>query len=168
MELLAKLGIDWSLLVAQVVNFLILIGVLSFFVYKPLLHVLDARRERIAKAMEHANKVEQQAKELEAQRTTTLRKVDQEAGAMLEKSKQQAERMKQEILESAKREADQMLEKARKQLDDERVRVFAEVQGVVAKMIVRMTEKILEREFSKTDQDRLLGSLEKELPTLLR
>lgn len=167
MELLAKLGINWSLLLAQIVNFTILLGVLSFFVYKPLLNLLDSRRERIRKAMEDAAKIENQRKEMEAYRAGEMRRIDQECGAFLEKAKQQAEQMKDEVLESAKRESDHALERGRRQLEEERAKVFREVQHVVTSVILRMTEKILEREFSHEDQSRLLTSLEKELPTLL-
>ena len=77
MELLSKLGIDWKLLLAQVVNFGILLGVLTVFVYRPLLDLLDARRERIAKAMEDAGRIEGQKKEMEQIRITELQKIDQ-------------------------------------------------------------------------------------------
>ena len=55
MELLTKLGVDWKLLIAQIVNFTILVSVLTYFVYRPLLDLLDARRERIRKAVEDEN-----------------------------------------------------------------------------------------------------------------
>ena len=168
MELLSKLGIDWALLIAQIVNFAILVGVLTFFVYRPILNVLDARREKIRKAMEDAKSIENQKKELEVHRAAELHRIDQECGAFMEKTKQQAEKMKQEILASARTEADAALAKGRKQLDDERSRVFADVQTVLSSMIIKMTEKIIEREFSKADQDRILHSLEKELPSLLK
>ncbi|MFA5800107.1 MAG: hypothetical protein WC840_04070, partial [Candidatus Peribacteraceae bacterium] len=78
MELLTKLGINWQLLLAQIVNFLIVLGVLGAFVYKPILNLLDARTERIRKAMEDAKRIENQAKEMEEQRQRALRKLDQE------------------------------------------------------------------------------------------
>ena len=156
MELLTKLGVDWKLLIAQIVNFTILVSVLTYFVYRPLLDLLDARRERIAKAVENAKRVEEQTRELDAFRTEQLKKIDQEAGALLERGKRQAEQMRDEILA-----------KGRRQLEDERAQVFRYVQSSLASMIVRMTEKILTREFSPTDQQRLLASLEKDIPSLL-
>ncbi|MEK7591032.1 MAG: F0F1 ATP synthase subunit B [Patescibacteria group bacterium] len=168
MELLSKLGIDLGLLIAQMVNFGILVGVLTFFIYRPLLNVIDARREKIRKAMEDANMIERQKKELVVRRTAELHRIDQECGAFMEKTKQQAEKAKQEILASARTEAEQTLERGRKMLEEERMRVFAEVQGILSSLILRMTEKILEREFGKSDQERIMTSLEKELPHLLQ
>lgn len=168
MELLSKLGIDWKLLLAQIVNFTILVGILSAFVYRPLLNLIDARRERARKAMEDAKKIEEQKAEMERHRQGHLRKIDEECGVILERTKKEAEKAKAEILESAKREADALLAKGREQLQEERARVFAEVQGTIAQAIVRMTEKILEREFEASDQKRLVSSLTKEIPHLLR
>ena len=168
MELLTKLGIDWKLLLAQVVNFTILLGVLTYFVYRPLLNLLDARRERIRKALEEAERIEKQQEEMEALRTEQLRLIDKECGLFLERTKKQAEKMQREILDAAQKEAAQLLVKGRAQLTAERADVLREVQGTLTSVIVRMTEKILEREFSDADERRLLGALAKDLPTLLR
>lgn len=168
MELLSKLGIDWKLLLAQILNFAILLGVLTFFVYRPLLDLIDARRERIRKAMEDAKKIEEQKGELARIREEALRRTDFECGALLEKTKREAEKAKTDILESAKREVAQMLEKGKEQLEEERANVFMDVQRTLAQTIVRMTEKILEREFSPSDQRRLVSSLVKDIPRLLQ
>src|SRR3989344_8250900 len=107
MELLTKLGIDWKLLLAQIVNFTLLVGVLTYFVYRPLLNLLDQRREKIRKAMEDAKHIENQKKEMEIFRNEQMKKIDQEVGVFLQRSKQQAEAMKVEILASARKEAEQ-------------------------------------------------------------
>lgn len=168
MELLNTLGINWQLLLVQLLNFVILIGVLSYFVYKPILKVIDARRERTAKAMEDARQIEQQRKEIEEFKVEQLRKMDLETGAFLEKAKTQAEQTKREILDSAQNEADQILVKAKEQLAEERKKLVSDVQGSVAEVVVRLSEKLLEREFSREDQARIQQSLEKTIPTLLR
>ena len=168
MELLSKLGIDWKLLIAQIVNFGILLGVLTFFVYKPLLDVLEARRKRIEKSMEDAKRIEEQKKEMELIRIEELKKIDQEAGAFLERAKHQAEKIKMEILAAATKEAEQLLAKARQQLSDERAQVMQEVQGALTSAILRLTEKIIEREFSASEEERMTLALSKDLPALLR
>ena len=168
MELLSKLGIDWKLLAAQVVNFTILAGVLTYFVYRPLLDLLDARRERIRKALEDAQRIDEQKREMERERERRLRALDEEAGTFLERAQREAAELKRQILASARTEADQVLGKGRAQLERERAQVMAEAQGAVAQMVLRLTRKILEREFSPADQRRLLLVLQKELPSTLR
>jgi F-type H+-transporting ATPase subunit b len=168
MELLNTLGINWQLLVAQLLNFLVLIVALTYFVYKPILRLIDDRRERIRKAMEDAKAIENQKRELDIFKAEQLRKIDQECGKFLETAKSQAESVKKEILTGAEKEAAQILAKARQQMEEERGRMMGEVQGTLAGVIVRMTEKILEREFSPADQKRLLGAVSKELPALIQ
>ena len=80
----------------------------------------------------------------------------------------QAELVKKEILAGAEKEAAQILAKARQQLGEECTHMVSEIQATLAGVIVKMTEKILEREFSSADQTRLLGHVQKELPALIK
>lgn len=168
MELITTLGIDWKLLLVQLLNFGILIVVLSVLVYKPVLRLLDDRRERIRKSMEDAKAIENQKRELDDFKLQQMKKIDLEAGKFLEQAKHQAETTKKEILAGAEKEAAAILVKAKQQLDDERGRMVREIQGNLASVVVRMAEKIIQKEFSKGDQDRLLKDVEKDLPALLR
>lgn len=165
MELLTKLGVDWQLLLAQTVNFLIVLGVLSFFVYRPFLDLLDKRRERIRKSMEDVRAIEQQKREIDQLRIDQLKKIDEECGVLLERSRHQAEKMKEEILAGAKKEVEKMLDAGKRQLQDERAKVMADVQDTLASMVVRLTEKILQREFAAADQQRLIGMLAADIST---
>jgi F-type H+-transporting ATPase subunit b len=65
MELLTTLGIDWQLLLVQLLNFGILIVVLSVLLYRPVIRMIDDRRERIRKSMEDTKVIENQRRELE-------------------------------------------------------------------------------------------------------
>jgi F-type H+-transporting ATPase subunit b len=167
MELITKLGINWQQLLAQAINFAIIMGVLAYFVYKPVLRTIDARTERIRKAMEEADEVKNQKKELEKFRQEQLSKIDKEAGAILEKAKQEAERMRHSMLENAQKEADALMQKGQKQLSEERSRVFADVQNTLNAVILNMTQKILQREFTAKDQERVLAEIQKDLPSML-
>ena len=168
MELLAKLGIDWRLLIAQIVNFAILAGVLAALVYKPLLNVLDQRAERIRKAMESARKAEEQARTLEVLRQQELKKIDAECGLLLERTKKQAGELERGMLEKAKQEASRVLERGKQELAEERAKALREVQETVARVVVQLTEKLLAREFSPADQQRMLKDLSAHIPSLLR
>lgn len=168
MELLTKLGINWGLLLAQIVNFGIVAGALTYLVYRPLLNKIDERRERIRKAMEDAGKIEAQKKEIEEFRVQQLKKIDAECGAILEKTRKEAESSRNRTLELAQQEAERILAKGEQKLTEERDRVLGELQGQLAEMIVRVTEKILSREFSESDQKKWVSELTKNLPQMLR
>ncbi|MDD5751259.1 MAG: F0F1 ATP synthase subunit B [Candidatus Peribacteraceae bacterium] len=168
MELLAKLGINWQLLIAQVVNFMIVLGVLGFFIYKPILNLLDSRAERIRKAMEDAKKVENQMQDLEKMRLEEMKKLDQESGAYFERVRKQADQLQEEILTNAKKEAEGILQNAMRRIDEERRLMMEDVLKTVNKVVISMTEKILDREFSPADQERITKNLVADLPKHVR
>lgn len=168
MELLAKLGIDVSVLIAQIVNFAILLGVLSYFIYRPLLNLLDARRDRIQKAMDDAARIEQQTSDMEKIRQKELKKIDSECGVYMERIRKQAETLEQEILLRAKGEAEALLDAARKQLNADRNQLFQDVLQRTASLVMRMTEQVLQREFGSADEKRILAKVEQDIPMMLR
>jgi F-type H+-transporting ATPase subunit b len=118
--------------------------------------------------MEEAKRIEGHKSEMEKIRVEKLKEIDREAGIFLERAKETAEKMKGEILSAAEKEAAELLAKGRRQLADERARVLNEVQAMLTKIILEMTEKILQREFSADDEKRLVSHLTKDLPQLLR
>ncbi len=168
MELLDKLGINVGLLIAQIVNFGIVVGALTFLVYRPILNLLDQRSERIRKALEDAKKIELQKEEMEKFKQEQMKRIDTEMGTLLERGKKEAEETRQQLVAAAQQEADRILKRGEQQLKEERERVLGEVQGNVAQMIVRMTEKILEREWSPADQKKRIADLTKELSSSMQ
>jgi len=132
------------------------------------LNLLDARTEKIRKSMEDAKRLENQAKELDALRQEELKRLDQESGAYFERVRKQAEVLQEEILTNAKKEAETILQNAMRRIDEERRLMMEDVLRTVNTVVVRMTEKILEREFSSADQERIAKTLVAELPKTLR
>jgi F0F1-type ATP synthase membrane subunit b/b' len=80
----------------------------------------------------------------------------------------QGEKMKREIIDAATREAEQILEKSKKQLGEERTKLVSEMQQSLASVAVKLASQILEREFKPDDQQRILQSVEKNIPALLK
>lgn len=168
MEILQTLGINWQLLLAQILNFGIIATVLAVLVYKPVLKLVDERRAKIEKAMKDAESIAKSKQEMDDVRVKHLRKVDDESKVMLDEAKKHADAVKTELLTKAQKEADALLQKGHQQLENERREALESLQGTVTKVIVSMTEKILSREFNAEDQKRIMANLEKELPSLLK
>ncbi len=168
MEIIETLGIDWQLLLAQIINFGIVLVLLMKFVYKPLLRVIDARRDTIRRSMEEAAEIDRQNKKMEETRKEKLQLADKEAGAILERAKQEADALRADTVINANKEAEQIIAKGEKQLEQERARVFGEVQEAMTASIIKLSEEIIRREFTKEDQARLMKHIEKELPALMK
>ena len=168
MELLSTLGLNWSALVAQLINYGILLVALTFLLYRPILRLLDERSARIAKSMEDSKKIEQKLKDIEKDRAAAMKELDQKASAILAEAKKQADVSKAEMMQSAQQEVSALLERGKKQLEDEKRKMVADLEKTVAKATVTLAGKILEREFTPADQTRLIGTLQQDIPALIK
>lgn len=155
MELISKLGIDWKLLVAQIINFFILLFVLYKFAYKPVLGMLEKRSKMIEKGVHDAKASEERLKEIEQTRRRILDEASREVGKMLEKAKADAETMKKDLMATASEQAEDLLRRTKALVAEEKEKMTEDVKKEVAKFIILATGKILQREFSDADQKKL-------------
>lgn len=129
-DLLASLGIDWTLLIVQLVAFLILVWLLGKFVYPVLIKTLDAREAKIEEAGKAADAAEKKAEQAESKIEDTLKKARAEAA---------------DIVATAKNEATQMIEKAESGAKTRSERIVAEAQEDIQKEVLA-ARKMLEKE----------------------
>lgn len=167
MELLTTLGVNAGMLIAQLLNFGILLVALTWLLYKPVLKVINDRRERVRQSMDNAAQLERQVAQMEKDRKARMLELDEHMKILMADARTQGEAVKQGIVDAAQQDVAQMLEKGRKQLEDERRALLADMQQTVTAVSVSLAEKILQREFSDKDQKRLLADLEKDIPSLV-
>lgn len=132
-DLLASLGIDWTLLIVQLVAFLILVWLLGKFVYPVLIKTLDAREEKIAEAGKAAEAAEKKAEAAESKIEDTLKAARAEAA---------------DIVATAKAEATQMIEKADANAKSRSERIVAEAHEDIQKEVLA-ARKTLEKDTIK-------------------
>lgn len=166
MELIENLGINIPLLIAQIVNFFLLLFILTKFVYKPVLNVLEQRAQRVQKSMNDAKKIEEQIKEIEKMRVEKLHSTEKECGVILEKAKEEAEKTKQELLAYANMEVEKLITKGKEKLKEEKVKIVEELKQQMAAVVVNASSKILEREITKTDEEKLVHAINREISSL--
>lgn len=158
MELISKLGIDAKLLIAQVVNFVILLIVLKKFIYGPVLEKLEQRRGMISKSVDDAKKSEALLKEIEQMRLEMIAQTKKVTLDMIEQAAKTAEATKHSIVEAARHEVQQVHEQSKLQLAREKEKMLKEAGEELGRLVVTATEKIIEREFSPEDQKRLMAN----------
>jgi F-type H+-transporting ATPase subunit b len=143
MDLLDKLGIDWKLLVAQTVNFLIVLGVLYQFLYKPLIKFLEQRRARIEASLKEAQRIEGELKALEIKRDEVLGEARKAAQALLKQAEAQAETQRQETLVRVKGEAEKVIAEARGKLESEQAVALLELRREAARLVTQAVTKLV-------------------------
>ena len=92
-ELFHNIGIDWKVLLAQIVNFAILLFVLKKFAYKPILKVLNDRRKKIEEAIERSKSVDQKMAEIEILKEKILVEARRESDEIIKKAVEAAEQI---------------------------------------------------------------------------
>lgn len=162
-SLLTQLGVDWKLLLAQLVNFLILLAILYKFLYKPVLKILHDREEKIEKSLKQAEEIQENLQKSQEERAQIIKEARDEAGKIISESKETAKKLKEELSNEAKVEAQNILEQGKAHLEFEREAMFKEIKGEVADMVRNATEKIIKE---KMDPDKDRNLIEKSLEDL--
>lgn len=154
MEALAKLGIDPAVMLAQAVNFFLLLGILTYFVYKPLMRVLDERKDRIAKADENAKRIEAELKKAESKTAEALAEAKSEAHKIIANAKKTAKELEVKLVADAKAKVEKVVAEGRAELKKEQEAAANAIQSEVAKIVLLATEKLLGREVTGKDHER--------------
>ncbi len=106
--------IDWFTIIAQLINFLILVWLLKRFLYKPILHAIDERETQIAGKISNAETIELNAKKESDELQAKIKEIDDQRATLLAKAATKAETERERLLEEAKKEIAFFTEKRRK------------------------------------------------------
>ncbi|MEX1019385.1 MAG: F0F1 ATP synthase subunit B [Litorilinea sp.] len=146
------LGISPTLLISQIVNFFILLVILRLVLYKPVLNMLDQRKERIAQSMKDAERVAAAAQEAEAEKSRIMDEARREAQEVRAQSTRDAERIAQDIRSRAEAEATEIRMKAQEEAEKQAEALLANANKDIADLAILATEQLLGRELAKKSE----------------
>lgn len=159
MDALTSLGIDLKLLIAQVVNFGILLFILTKFLYKPLLKLLDERKQKIAQGLDDSQKAETKLAQASTASKKQISEAVTQANLIIENAKKEAEVEAGQILDKAKAKATDIVKKAteisRRQEED----VMKNVRIRIAGLVGAAFEKIAEEKADSSSIDKAIKEL---------
>lgn len=142
-QLFSAFGIDWKVLLAQSVNFGVLLVGLTYFLYKPVLKLLKERQEIIAKGVKDAEEAGKKAKEIEAEKNEVLAQAARDAESAVTKGVSQGKTERAQIIERAQAQSDSILTDARLQAEEIKRQAEIASQKEIAKTAILAAEKIL-------------------------
>ena len=160
------LGINWSTLLAQIVNFLILFGLLYFFAYRPILRMFDERSRRIRESVEQAEQVREEAGRAEEENKRKLEAAAKEGQEAIARAMRAGDEARQRAQQEAKGEAQALVEKARQEIQRERDEVLGELREEFADLAVAAAEKVIEKSLDKEAHRELIDKVLEESATL--
>ena len=142
-NLIGAFHIDYKILIAQLINFTIVLFVLYKFAYNPILKIINARTEKIEKGLKDAEEARKKLEETEIKEKEILNRARKEAQIILESAEKMAVKNKEEVMENAKKKSEEIMTVAKKQLEEERKKMIGEVKAEIADLVVAATEKII-------------------------
>jgi len=142
-ELVKTFHIETNLLLAQFVNFAIVLFVLWKFAYKPILKTLNDRTEKIEKGVKDAENASKKLGEMTEKEKDVLHKARKEAQEIIKKSEGEAKKNAESIILTAKEQNEKMIADAKKMIEQEKTKMFSEVKSEIAGLVVAATEKVI-------------------------
>ena len=147
---------DPGLFLWTILTFLVLLGLLAKFAWKPLLAMLDRREEIIRQSLDDAEKAKQELQRLQQESKEILSKARVEAQSILAKTRSEAEKLKGEIRQKAKAQADSILRDAEKQIQVETKKAIAVIKNEIVDLSLLVASKLIKRNLSKKDNQSLI------------
>lgn len=161
MEVLAKLGVDWKLLLAQAVNFAVLFWVLRRFAYQPMLDFLEKRAARIEQGLKDAEAAGAKLAEMEVKEKTVLSEARTEAKAIIMAAEESAKKRDAERALETEAKAKRLLEEATEKIREEKDKAMASAKAEIGELVMLSVEKILREKVDATKDKELLEKIVK-------
>jgi len=153
------LGLNFPSLIVFLVNFLILLGILYLFAYKPILRVIDQRADKIREGLEAADKAREEAARSQADTQAQLNEARVEGQRLLEQAREMAERYRSEEAEKARQEAEAFVARAREGLRHERDAAIQEVRSHFADLAISAAERVIESSLDRKVHGELIAKV---------
>ncbi len=162
-QIASTFGVDWPHLVAQIISFGIVCGVLYLLAYKPILRMLEARRQQIAGGLANAEKIKAELVRIEAERLAILTKADGEGKQLIEEARAAAARVQAEETRKAIAAAEQIVVRAHEAAERDRATMLAELKHEVGRLVVLTTASVTGKILTPDDQRRLAEETARQL-----
>jgi F-type H+-transporting ATPase subunit b len=159
------LGISIPTLITQVVTFIILLVVLRFVAYKPIMRMLDERSRKIKESMEQAEALKEQSAKGEEELKVRLEAASREGQERIARAMKAGEDVKQKAQEDARKEAEDLIARARAEIQQERDDAISEVRREFADLTVLAAEKVIEKSLDKEEHRELIDKVLEESTT---
>jgi len=143
------LGISLPTLLAQIVNFVILFGLLYLVAYKPVMRMLDERSGKVKESMEQTEYIKEQAIHAEEEAKKQIEAASKEGQEAIARAVRTGEEIRQQAQQEARGEAESLIVRARGEIQRERDDAIDELRGEFADLTILAAEKVIDRSLDK-------------------
>ncbi|MBI5411877.1 F0F1 ATP synthase subunit B [Candidatus Peregrinibacteria bacterium] len=155
-QIFEKFGLHLNLLIAQIINFGVLFFVLYKLAYKPILKVLDQRREKIENSLKQAKEIEERTLRLEEDIKKRLAETKQQAEGILAEAKEIAEKVHNDGMTKTNQEIAVMLAKTKADIAQQKEGMMTDIKDYVVQTSVEVVKKILSEKLDEKTRERVV------------
>ena len=159
----ATFGVDWPHLFAQIVSFCIVCFILYRFAYRPVLTMLEVRRQQIALGVANEERIKAELARTEAQRQEVMAQANAQATKFIEEARAAAARLHDQETQKAIAAAEEVLTKARDAATRDHERMLSELKREVGQLVVQTTAAVTGKILTPDDQRRLVEETAKQV-----
>jgi F-type H+-transporting ATPase subunit b len=163
---LASLGINLPVLLAQIINFIILFGLLYLVAYKPIMRMLDERSKKIKDSMEQTEYIKQQAEHAEEEAKKRIDAAAKEGQEAIGRAVRTGEEVKKEAQQKAKEDAEALIARARSEIQRERDEAIDDLRKEFADITIAAAGKVIDRTLDKKAHREIIKKVLDESTTL--
>lgn len=156
---------DPGLFIWTILTFLVLVGLLARFAWRPLIEALERRQTTIVKSLEDARRAQEELQRLQRESAQMLAGARVEAEAIISRSRSDAEALREELKQKARAESAAIVKNAERQIQLETARAVQQIRHEAVDLSVAIASKILRRQVSKEDNEGLIEETLKQVET---
>ncbi len=144
-------------LIAQILNFIVLLWVLAKFAYKPLIKAMNDRRNRIINDLDSAEQTRLDAEALKVQYVEQMANARQEATEIVDKANKVAQNLHDEFIEQARAEKDAMMATAKERIEQDKKQALVDIRTQVIALSTQIASKVVNQKLNSTEDQKLVA-----------
>jgi len=153
---LVEISLDWTTLLLQLINFLVLVFILTKLLYKPIFNVLQKRQEYIKESLLNADRDKEEAKKVLEDYKAQLAEAKKEAFKITQDAQKHGEELRRDIEAAAQSRAKEIVENAQREIQREKEKALAEIREQIIDLSMDAAGIILQKELNPKTHHQLI------------
>lgn len=141
----------------QLINFSVVLGALTYLLYKPVQKILDERADRVAESQAEVDRIEAEKEKIQALKTKTKREADREATRILEEAKKTATKKKQELEAQTKEALQTEMKKTAAAWKEEKQQLTKAAHEQMVEAVVEVSGLVIGKNLDKKTNEKLIA-----------
>ncbi|MEZ4502102.1 MAG: F0F1 ATP synthase subunit B [Dehalococcoidia bacterium] len=156
---IAALGFNLPGLVAQLINFGILLIILRLFLFKPVMNLMEERKRRIQEGLNRAEQAAEQATASQDEARRAIEEARNEGRQLVAQAQESSNRLREELRERAEAEAAQIVERARQEIAAERDQAITQLRSEFSDLAMTAAERVIGQSLDRAAHQRLVDEV---------